>query len=125
MTLPIICDSGTGYLKIGFASDNFPTYSLPAMVGRPMLRADEKLDGVELKDIMVCDEVTPYRSVLELSMPLQEGQVKNWDDMRLIWDYSFRKIKLQTKGATIMMTEPIMNPKENRTKMAELMFEDF
>jgi len=73
MSVPLICDSGTGYLKVGFANDNFPAYSLPAMVGRPMLRADEKLDEIALKDIMICDEVTPYRSMLELSMPLIEG----------------------------------------------------
>lgn len=37
------------YLKIGFASDNFPRHSFPAMVGRPILRADEKLDDANLK----------------------------------------------------------------------------
>lgn len=41
MSIPIIEDSGTGYLKIGFAGDNFPAHSFPAMVGRPTLRADE------------------------------------------------------------------------------------
>lgn len=37
--LPVVCDSGTGYIKIGFAGDNFPKFSIPAMVGRPMLRS--------------------------------------------------------------------------------------
>lgn len=48
-TRPIVCDTGTGYLKIGWAGDNFPSYSFPTMVGRPMLRFDEKIEGVELK----------------------------------------------------------------------------
>ena len=34
----IICDNGTGYLKMGYAGDNFPRYTLPSLVGRPMLR---------------------------------------------------------------------------------------
>lgn len=46
---PIVCDTGTGYLKIGYAGDSFPTHSFPTMVGRPMLRYDEKIEGVELK----------------------------------------------------------------------------
>ena len=55
---PIICDSGTGYvlfilylryLKLGFAGTNFPKETLPAMIGRPMLRSGETLDGIELK----------------------------------------------------------------------------
>jgi actin-related protein 2 len=36
-------------LKIGFAGQNFPSHAFPAMVGRPMLRADEKFDGFEIK----------------------------------------------------------------------------
>jgi len=48
-TRPIICDTGTGYLKIGWAGDNFPAHMFPTMVGRPMLRFDEKIEGVELK----------------------------------------------------------------------------
>ena len=41
------------YLKLGFAGTNFPKETLPAMIGRPMLRADEKLDGIELKVIKI------------------------------------------------------------------------
>ncbi|CAK79652.1 unnamed protein product (macronuclear) [Paramecium tetraurelia] len=71
MSNPIIEDSGTGYLKIGFAGDNFPSHSFPAMVGRPTLRADEQLDDANLKDIMIGDEAQPYRGLLELTHPLE------------------------------------------------------
>jgi actin-related protein 2 len=37
------------YLKLGYAGDNFPKHSFPAMVGRPMLRADETFDDIQLK----------------------------------------------------------------------------
>jgi len=89
---PIICDSGTGYLKLGFAGTNFPKLTLPAMIGRPMLRYEENLEGIELKDIMIADEVIPCRALCELSFPLEEGMVKNWEDMELIWDYGFKKL---------------------------------
>ena len=47
---PIICDPGTGYMKMGFAGDNFPKSSFASLVGRPMLRFEESLgDDVELK----------------------------------------------------------------------------
>ena len=38
---------------------------------------------------MVCDEAAPLRSFLEIKYPLIEGQIKNWDDMELIWNYCF------------------------------------
>lgn len=42
---------------------------------------------------MVGDEAAPYRSMLELSHPVYEGIVKNWDDMSLVWGYAFDKVK--------------------------------
>lgn len=49
----IVCDNGSGYIKIGHSGDNFPLYTLQGIVGRPLLRSGEKIDGGELKDIMV------------------------------------------------------------------------
>ena len=37
------------YIKIGWAGENFPAHSYPAIIGRPMLRYDQKIEGVELK----------------------------------------------------------------------------
>lgn len=66
-------------MKMGFAGDNFPKASFASLVGRPMLRSDEILDeDVQLKAIMVGDEASKYRSLLELSHPTEEGIVKNW-----------------------------------------------
>lgn len=42
---------------------------------------------------MIGDEAAPYQAMLELSRPVEEGAVKNWDDMELLWDYSFKKVK--------------------------------
>jgi hypothetical protein len=41
---------------------------------------------------MIGDEVTKYRSILELSYPTTEGIVKNWEDMELLLDYSFKSV---------------------------------
>ncbi|EGR34849.1 hypothetical protein IMG5_000770 [Ichthyophthirius multifiliis] len=123
--LPIVFDAGTGYIKIGFGGDNFPMYSIPAILGRPMLRYNQKIDDIELKEIMVGDEAAPYQAMLELSKPVEEGIVKNWDDMEIIWDYCFKKVKQNTQGSTILMTEAVLNPDENKKNMAELLFEKF
>eukprot|EP00357_Protocruzia_adherens_P036652 CAMPEP_0115003760 /NCGR_PEP_ID=MMETSP0216-20121206/18807_1 /TAXON_ID=223996 /ORGANISM="Protocruzia adherens, Strain Boccale" /LENGTH=59 /DNA_ID=CAMNT_0002369635 /DNA_START=38 /DNA_END=214 /DNA_ORIENTATION=+ len=52
----LICDTGTGFMKVGWAGDEFPAYNFPTLVGRPMLRHEERIDSVELKSIMVGDE---------------------------------------------------------------------
>lgn len=75
MTKPIICDNGSGYLKMGYAGDTLPLYTLPGIVGRPLLRSEEKIGGVEIKSVMIADEANPVRSMLELSYPVKEGIV--------------------------------------------------
>lgn len=45
----VVCDLGTGYMKMGFSGDNFPTRTFASIVGRPMLRAEEIIDDVALK----------------------------------------------------------------------------
>lgn len=36
----IVCDNGSGFLKMGYAGDDFPRYTIPSIVGRPMLRSN-------------------------------------------------------------------------------------
>jgi actin-related protein 2 len=76
---------------------------------------------------MICDETTEHRSTLELSYPLKNGIVDNWDDMELVWDYIFqKKMKLGELGdKNILLTEAALNPKKNRAKMADVMFNHF
>jgi actin-related protein 2 len=62
----IVCDNGTGYLKMGYAGDSFPRYHIPSIVGRPMLRSNQKVGDLELKDIMFGDEASPYRALLDI-----------------------------------------------------------
>lgn len=76
---------------------------------------------------MVCDETTWYRSMLELSYPLSEGIVNDWNDMEWVWGYAFKnKMKINNFGErNILLTEAACNPRKNWQKMAEVMFEKF
>ena len=75
---------------------------------------------------MVGDEAAENRSYLQVTQPMEHGIVRNWADMRHLWDYTFdEKLKVDTKGMKVLLTEPPMNPKANRQKMCEVMFEDY
>jgi actin-related protein 2 len=51
---------------MGFAGDSFPRYHIPSIVGRPMLRSNQKVGNFELKEIMFGDEAAPYRALLDI-----------------------------------------------------------
>src|SRR5438034_3880831 len=55
---------------------------------------------------------------------MENGIVRNWEDMQHLWNYTFYdKMKIDTTGRKILLTEPPMNPLKNRDQMCEAMFE--
>ncbi|MCL4128710.1 UNVERIFIED_CONTAM: hypothetical protein GTU68_053256, partial [Idotea baltica] len=115
------------FVKVGYAGCNFPAHIFPSMVGRPIIRATNKIGDIEVKDLMVGDEASKLRSMLEVTYPMENGIVKNWDDMCHVWDYTFgpEKLDIEPRNCKIMLTEPPMNPIKNRERMLEVMFEKY
>jgi len=123
---PIVCDNGTGFVKCGFAGDNFPAHIFPSIVGRPILRAEEKVQDVRIKDIMIGDDVTAARDMLETSYPITNGIVHNWPDMIHLYNYTFQeRLNIDPTEHKIMLTEAANNPKKNRAQLVQTMFETF
>ena len=123
-------DQGTGFVKIGRAGTNFPDHTFPSMVGRPILRAEERNilvpSDVEIKDIMCGSEASQVRSLLQINYPMENGIIKNWEDMEHLWDYAFyERMKINPQGQKILLTEPPMNPLKNREMMCQVMFEKY
>ncbi|KAJ3003259.1 UNVERIFIED_CONTAM: Arp2/3 complex subunit, actin nucleation center, partial [Siphonaria sp. JEL0065] len=114
------------FVKCGFAGAKFPAAVFPSVVGRPILRAEERMMGdAKLADVMVGDEAAALRQFLQMTYPMENGIVKDWDNMLHLWDYTFKNKLGITSPADhkILLTEPVMNPKTNRERMCETMFE--
>eukprot|EP01052_Picozoa_sp_SAG31_P004438 SAG31_NODE_183_length_20987_cov_8.711078_22_plen_166_part_00 len=119
----VVLDNGTGYLKAGFAGDNFPRINIPAMVGRPLMRADKVAGEIELKDIMCGDECLPVLSQLNVHYPVKEGKVVNdrWEDMDALWDYAFNsKLNVDTENSLVLLTEAPRNGNKNRIQYCQV-----
>ncbi|EPY79641.1 actin-related protein 2 isoform 1 [Camelus ferus] len=119
--------STDNFVKCGYAGSNFPEHIFPALVGRPIIRSTTKVGNIEIKDLMVGDEASELRSMLEVNYPMENGIVRNWDDMKHLWDYTFgpEKLNIDTRNCKILLTEPPMNPTKNREKIVEVMFETY
>ena len=122
----IIIDNGSGYIKAGLSTSQYPDITMPALIGRPMLRYAEQLEDIKLKPIMIGDEVTPVRSLLELTYPMKEGIIQNDEDMDRLWTYTIKE-KLNQKddlrNRKVLLTEAPSNPNKNKEKMCEILFE--
>lgn len=57
------------------AVQNFPEHSFPSIVGRPILRSEERAGDIVVKDIMCGDEAAAARSMLQITYPV--GDCRN------------------------------------------------
>jgi len=64
---------------------------------------------------------------LDLQYPISAGIVSNWDDMEKVWNHTFyNELRVAPNEATgVLLTEAPMNPKANREKMTQIMFDTF
>lgn len=143
----IVLDNGSGYLKAGYSNQTTPEICIPAIVGRQLLRYGEKVDinkiketknkreqkklikqmikERHLKDIMIGDEVLPFRNLLELNHPVTEGLIENEEDLYKLWDYALtQKLCIEDPSdKKVIVTEAPFNPLKNKVKMCEILFE--
>ncbi|KAJ1357784.1 Actin, aortic smooth muscle [Parelaphostrongylus tenuis] len=120
----LVIDNGSGMCKAGFAGDDAPKAVFPSIIGR--LRNQGVSVSENHRDLYIGSEAQSKRDALALEYPIRRGIVINWENMEKIWQHVFANdLHVSPAQHAVLLTETPLNPRENRERMTELMFESF
>lgn len=124
---PVVIDNGTGYTKMGYSGNVEPQYIVPTVLAT---KAEEggvgRRDGVDDLDFHVGDAAFANSTTHQVNYPIRHGLIDNWDNMERLWERCmFEYLRCEPEDHYVLLTEPPLNPPENREFTAEIMFETF
>lgn len=123
-TPAVIIDNGSGLCKAGLSGEIVPRHVISSVVGHPQFNIS--LSEPYQKKYFVGGKALYTYEALHLHYPIERGLVTGWDDMEKLWKYLFEwELGVKSCQRPVLMTEPSLNPRENREKMTEVMFETF
>jgi len=126
----VVIDNGTGYTKMGYAGNLDPDFVIPTAIAdldkKSTLSVSTKNDEYNYyigdKGISIAKESKNHK----LTYPMQNGIIESWDLMEKYWHQSiYDYLKCDPQEHFFVLTEPPMNPPENRESIAEIFFETF
>lgn len=121
---PIVIDNGSAITKSGFAGEDGPRSVIPTVVGIP--KSHFGTVGMGSKDAFIGDEAISKRSILNLSYPIENGYITNWEDMEKLWHHVFyNEIRVSPDEQAVLLTEAPGNPGSYRERTTQIMFETF
>lgn len=119
----LVIDNGSGLTKIGIAGEHLPRSVFPSIIGQ-----------IKYQNSILSSHATHYigeealskKSICTLKYPIEHGIITNWDDMEQLWLHTFiNELRVPSEEHPVLLTEPSLNPKHNKEKMATIMFEQF
>ncbi|CUM64628.1 uncharacterized protein PRCAT00002237001 [Priceomyces carsonii] len=129
---PVVIDNGSGNLKAGFAGEEKPKTYGSSIVGRPkyqkiMAGLMKGENSERAKDgIFMGNYAQQNRGLLKLNYPIEHGIVKDWDDMERLWYHLYtQELNINPEEHPLLITEAPLNPRLNREKMCQILFELF
>ncbi|XP_006862903.1 PREDICTED: actin-related protein T1-like [Chrysochloris asiatica] len=119
----VVFDNGSGVCKAGLSGEIGPRHVIRSVVGDPKLdlfatRANQ--------NFFVGTEALYKYETLNLHFPIERGLIMGWDYMEKLWKHLFEyDLGVKSNEHPVHMTEPSLNPRQVREKIAEVMFETF
>jgi actin-related protein len=103
MAIPIVVlEINDRYVRAGFSPNHFPTFEIPAIVGRKLqsqAQGISQADQAPTQVILVGDKCqdSEIRHLLAITHPVHMGAVQSWEDMFHLLDYTFQRLGINNR----------------------------
>lgn len=130
LKLPIIVDIGSGEVKAGFSGEENPKIVFKNYFGVPKYNKVLRTFNNENKDVnekYIGEDCDKYMGLIKLHFPVKNGVFQNDQDILSLFNHIYSKLEISSqeiKEHPILVTEPILNPYENREKIASVLFDN-
>lgn len=117
----LVVDNGSFHVKAGEGGEEAPHSVFRTIVGK------SNAPGSGKRDFYIGDAVLSERSQIgAITLPIVRGIVADWEAMEKVWYHMFyNELRRAPEEHPILLTESPMNPKANREKTTQMMFETF
>lgn len=116
----IIIDNGACSIKVGLSGDENPRLSVRTVIGE-VTNSQE-----DCSSFLIGDKAFNSVEYKNLTFPIRNGYINDWDAIEFIWDSIFTEVlKINPAEHVVLLTEAALIPKNQREKMAQIMFEKF
>ena len=118
----IIIDNGTGYIKAAISGEEDYKIIIPNCIGK---HKSSDSSYKEKNDYIFGNEIEWMKKDLKIEYPINRGIIQDWDLMEKIWGHILYQLHSAPEKCNVMLTQPIVNPKDQAEKMIQIMFETF
>ena len=86
----VVIDNGTGYTKMGYGGNEFPSFVVPTAIASRMDPMSESYlkskNGIEDLDFYIGDEAMAHSKLgYQINYPIRSGLIENWNNMERLW----------------------------------------
>lgn len=132
----IVLDPGSQSTRIGYAGEEQPRIITPSYVRLDSISSDSmdldveedsKRPKIKRRTNIRFDEsaINYPKSGTELKSIVKDGMIEDWDSAIEQWDYLFERLNVNFDEQPLLLTEPVWNTVQNRTKSLEVALEQF
>ncbi|XP_074162186.1 actin-like [Sminthopsis crassicaudata] len=121
----VVIDIGSACCKVGLSWKNYPTFTIPAVVGYEPYCEDLEEFPSKIRKVVGLENMHILEKLSITEFPVNRGRILNWEAMEAIWQHAFDSLRVKPKNHPVIVTDLPWKERSYQQKVLEVMMETF